>query len=169
MLAPCLKIASDSRYSTPGSSRVATRSPSTSPSGMRRKIAVAPSGPGLRAGATSPQVGRALGLCGVWPARRTELARHAPSSLADRGRQSAREAARKNALGRVYDSDGADSRAGVVEDRSRHARLAEHGLVALRRDSLVLDRHDLFAQGRRIERLLCQARGRLRKEVVYHL
>src|SRR5258706_4042880 len=107
---------------------------------MRRKIAVSPLRPRPSAGATSPQVGRAaLGLRGVWPARRTKLARHPASSLADRGRQSARKAARKNALGRVYDTDGADSRAGVVEDRGRHARLAEHGLVALRRDSLVLD------------------------------
>src|SRR5260370_32186974 len=170
MLAPCLKIASDSRYSTPGSSRVATRSPSTSPSGMRRKIAVSPLRPGRSAGATSPQVGRAaMRLGGVWPPRRTTLARHAASSLADRGRPSARKAARKDALGRINDSDGADSRAGVVEDRRGHARLAEHGLVALRRDSLVSYRHDLLAQGRLIERLLRQARGRLRKEVVDHL
>src|SRR6266851_1960220 len=169
MLAPCLKIASDSRYSTPGSSRVATRSPSTSPSGMRRKIAVSPLRAGPAAGATSPQVGRALGLRGVWPARGTELAGHAASGLADRGRQSARKAARKDALGRVNDSDGADSRARVVEDRRRHARLAEHSLVALRRDSLVSERRDLLAQGGLIERLLRKPSGRFRKEVVNHL
>src|SRR5438270_13952107 len=37
MFASCLKIASEIRYRTPGSSRVETRRPSTSPSGMRRR------------------------------------------------------------------------------------------------------------------------------------
>src|SRR5438445_12780642 len=137
---------------------------------MRRKIAVSPLRPGPSAGATSPQVGRAaLSLRGVWPARRTELARNSPGSLAHCSRQPLFKTAWKDALGRVNYSNRADRAAGVVEDRGRHARLAEHGFVSLRGDTLVPDRRDLFAQRCLIERLLREGRGRFSKQVVDHL
>src|SRR5207245_8163289 len=85
----------------------------------------------------------ALSLRGVGPARRTELARNSPGSLAHCSRQPLCKAAWKDALGRVNDSNRADRAAGVVEDRGRDARLAEHSLVALRGDTLVPARRAL--------------------------
>src|ERR1700694_947375 len=128
--APCRKMVSDSRYRTPGSSRAATRSPRTSGSATRRR----------------------LGLCGVRPAWRTQLARDTACSLADRCCDAARKSARKDTFGGVDHPDRAHCVTTVVENRSRCARLAQHRLVAFGGDALVANRLQLLTESRFLER-----------------
>src|SRR5712664_1192868 len=108
---------------------------------------------------------RELRFRGVRPAGRAKLARHAACRLAESSRQPARQATLKYPVGGVDDTDRADRLAAVVEDGRRRARLAEHGLLTLRRDAAVANDLELAPQLGGAQRLLGQARQRLGEQV----
>src|ERR1700694_4012002 len=97
-----------------------------------------------------------LGFGRVRPSWRAKLARDASSRFAHRRGQALGQAPRKDLLGGVDNSDRPDRRARMVEDRRRRAGLAQHGLIALGRDTLVANSCHLFAQSSLIEGLLRQ-------------
>src|SRR5919198_534920 len=91
--------------------------------------------------------GTALCDRGSGPAARTQLARNAPCRLCDGARDAAGRPAGKYPIRVAHDADASDRVSRVVEDRSGHARLAEHGLVALAGYSGVAGRGELLAEG----------------------
>ena len=72
--------------------------------------------------------------------------RDTPRAASTTAGASPRRAARQDALGVADHADRADGVAGVVEDRRRDARLAEHRLVALAREPALAHRLELLAQ-----------------------
>ena len=103
------------------------------------------------------------------PATGAKLPRDAACRLGYGRAQTLCRAARHDRLGLPHDADRPDGGAGSIEDRSRDARLAEHGLVTFAGDPALANRPLARCEARLAERVRPVSLGRPRPRPVVHV